>query len=41
MPGWAQIIGNVVPATHFLSIVRSVMLKGSDVGDVGPNYGPL
>lgn len=34
MPGWAQVIGNIVPATHFLRIVRAVMLKGSDVGDV-------
>src|SRR5690606_4855710 len=35
MPGWAQIIGNVVPATHFLRIVRAVMLKGSGIADVG------
>ena len=38
MPGWAQILGNVVPATHFLRVVRSVMLKGGDVGDIA---GPL
>lgn len=38
MPGWAQIIGNVVPATHFLRVVRTVMLKGGDVADVA---GPL
>lgn len=35
MPGWAQILGDVVPATHFLRIVRAVMLKGSNIGDVG------
>jgi ABC-2 type transport system permease protein len=35
MPGWAQIIGNVVPATHFLRVVRTVMLKGGNVGDIG------
>jgi len=34
MPGWAQIIGNIVPATHFLRVVRSVMLKGGTIGDV-------
>ena len=35
MPGWAQIIGDVVPATHFLRIVRAVMLKGGGLVDVG------
>lgn len=34
MPGWAQAIGNVIPATHFLRIVRKVMLKGSDLADI-------
>lgn len=34
MPGWAQIIGNAVPATHFLRVVRTVMLKGGEVGDI-------
>ena len=29
MPGWAQFIGTCVPATHFLRIVRMVMLKGA------------
>ena len=38
MPGWAQILGNIVPATHFLRIVRSVMLKGGGIGDVAPEY---
>ncbi len=35
MPGWAQVIGNVVPATHFLRVVRTVMLKGGGAADVG------
>jgi len=34
MPGWAQFIGQGVPATHFLRIVRKVMLKGGEVADV-------
>jgi ABC-2 type transport system permease protein len=34
MPGWAQFIGQGVPATHFLRIVRKVMLKGGDIPDV-------
>jgi len=29
MPGWAQWIGNVLPLTHFLRLVRGIMLKGS------------
>lgn len=28
MPGWAQAIGEAIPATHYLRIVRGVMLKG-------------
>lgn len=35
MPGWAQVLGTAVPATHFLRIIRAVMLKGGNVGDVG------
>lgn len=41
MPGWAQFIGEAVPATHFLRVVRKVMLKGGDVSDVLPQIGAL
>jgi ABC-2 type transport system permease protein len=34
MPGWAQVLGTGVPATHFLRIVRKVMLKGGELGDI-------
>jgi ABC-2 type transport system permease protein len=34
MPGWAQVIGEGVPATHFLRVIRAVMLKGGDLVDV-------
>jgi ABC-2 type transport system permease protein len=34
MPGWAQVLGSAVPATHFLSLVRTIMLKGGGIGDV-------
>ena len=30
MPAWAQYIGEVLPLTHFLRIVRGVMLKNAD-----------
>lgn len=41
MPGWAQFIGQGVPATHFLRIIRAVMLKGGDVADVAGECGAL
>ena len=31
MPVWAQYIGELFPLTHFLRVVRAVMLKGADV----------
>ncbi|NOZ31511.1 MAG: ABC transporter permease [Alphaproteobacteria bacterium] len=34
MPGWAQTIGTAIPATHFLRLVRKVMLKGAGMADV-------
>ena len=30
MPGWAQVLGEIFPLTHFLRIIRAVMLKGAD-----------
>jgi len=30
MPDWAQVLGEVFPLTHFLRIIRAVMLKGAD-----------
>jgi ABC-2 type transport system permease protein len=34
MPVWAQYMGEALPATHFMRIVRGVMLKGASLGDV-------
>ena len=34
MPTWAQYVGEALPLTHYLRIVRSVMLKGSSVDDL-------
>jgi ABC-2 type transport system permease protein len=34
MPTWAQWVGEALPLTHYLRIVRSIMLKGSSVGDL-------
>jgi len=34
MPGWAQAIGEFLPLTHFLRVVRGVMLKGVSLADI-------
>lgn len=34
MPAWAQAIGEALPLTHFLRIVRTVMLKSGGFGDI-------
>ena len=41
MPGWAQTIGEIIPLTHFLRIVRGVMLKGTNFAEIWPNVWPL
>jgi ABC-2 type transport system permease protein len=34
MPPWAQMIGELLPLTHFLRIVRGVLLKGNGLPEV-------
>lgn len=34
MPSWAQTLGEILPLTHFLRLIRSVMLKGADMATV-------
>lgn len=34
MPGWAQAIGEALPLTHYLRIVRGIMLKGAGFDDL-------
>jgi ABC-2 type transport system permease protein len=34
MPVWAQWLGEGMPATHFMRIVRGVMLKAADMSDI-------
>jgi ABC-2 type transport system permease protein len=41
MPQWAQVIGEILPLTHFLRIVRGVMLKGNGLAEAWPNLWPL
>ncbi len=41
MPDWAQAIGQVFPLTHFLRIVRGILLKGNDASEIGPSVWPI
>ena len=41
MPQWAQYIGEVLPATHFLRIVRGILLKNNGLAEIWPNLWPL
>jgi ABC-2 type transport system permease protein len=34
MPNWAQWVGEFLPLTHYLRIVRAIMLKGSTITDL-------
>ena len=34
MPGWAQSLGQILPNTHFIRVIRAVMLKGAGLNDV-------
>jgi ABC-2 type transport system permease protein len=34
MPAWARTISNLTPVTHFIKIVRMIMLKGSGFSDI-------
>jgi ABC-2 type transport system permease protein len=36
MPDWAQTLGELLPLTHFLRIVRGILLKGNGLPDVVP-----
>ncbi|MFN7888491.1 MAG: ABC transporter permease [Betaproteobacteria bacterium] len=41
MPVWAQWIGEALPLTHFLRIVRAIMLKGAGPLEVLPQVWPI
>ena len=35
MPQWAQLLGEALPLTHYIRIVRAIMLKGADITVLG------
>jgi ABC-2 type transport system permease protein len=41
MPAWAQTIGEGFPLTHFLRIVRGILLKGNTLADIAPHIWPI
>jgi len=41
MPEWAQAIGSVLPLTHFLVLVRGVLLKGNTLHELWPHLWPI
>lgn len=41
MPQWAQYLGEVLPLTHFLRIVRGIMLKGSGAPQMWTELWPM
>jgi len=41
MPTWAQRVGEVLPLTHYLRIVRGIILKGNSLPQIFPNLWPI
>jgi len=41
MPVWAQRVGEVLPLTHFLRVVRGILLKGNGAPQIGQELWPI
>ena len=41
MPGWAQVIGEILPVTHFIRMVRGILLRGNTLADLHAELWPL
>jgi ABC-2 type transport system permease protein len=41
MPEWAQWIGTCLPLTHFLRVVRGILLKGNGLAEIAPELWPI
>jgi ABC-2 type transport system permease protein len=41
MPGWAQDIGECLPLTHYLRVVRGILLKGNGLAEISADLWPI
>ena len=41
MPEWAQWVGSCLPLTHFLRVVRGILLKGNGLSEIAPELWPI
>ena len=41
MPGWAQVVGELLPVTHFLRVIRGILLKGNGLNEIWPHLWPI
>jgi ABC-2 type transport system permease protein len=41
LPSWAQVIGEIIPITHFLRVIRGSLLKGQVLADMAPDLAAL
>jgi ABC-2 type transport system permease protein len=41
MPHWAQDVGEILPLTHFLRVVRGILLKGNGLDEIARQLWPI
>jgi ABC-2 type transport system permease protein len=41
MPRWAQVVGDLIPTTHAMRIVRGMLLKGNGWNEIAPEMWPM
>jgi ABC-2 type transport system permease protein len=41
MPEWAQWLGEILPLTHFLRVLRGILLKGNAMPEIVPDLWPV
>ena len=41
MPQWAQVVGSILPLTHYLRLIRGILLKGNGLEDSIQHVWPI